>query len=85
MGCQTEIGEKVIEQGGNFLLALKGNQGEFHQYVSLYLDALIDKPLDYFEGVDCDHGRIKTRKNWLTTEIDWLHCNGIHVGQRLKL
>ncbi len=76
MGCQTEIGEKVIEQGGHFLLALKGNQGEFHQDVSLYLDALIDNPsnqtLDYFESVNGDHGRIETRKIWLTTGIDWL-------------
>lgn len=76
MGCQTEIGDKVIEQGANFLLALKGNQGEFHQDVSLYLDDCIDKPsnktFDYHQSVDGDHGRVETRKAWLVTEIDWL-------------
>ena len=76
MGCQTEVAEKVLEQGGDFLLALKGNQGEFHQDVSLYLDGLIDKPskksFDYFEDTHGDHGRIEVRKTWLTNEIDWL-------------
>ena len=74
MGCQTVVAEKVIEQGGDFLLALKGNQGEFHQDVSLYLDELIDKPskqsFDYFENVHGDHRRIEVRKTWLTNEID---------------
>jgi predicted transposase YbfD/YdcC len=27
MGCQTKIAEQIIEQGGNDVLALKGNQG----------------------------------------------------------
>ena len=26
MGCQTEIAEKIVEKGGDYLLALKGNQ-----------------------------------------------------------
>jgi len=76
MGCQTEIGEKVIEQGGHFLLALKGNQGEFHQDVSLYLDSYIDNPPSQapapYQSVDGDHGRIETRKTWLVSDIDWL-------------
>ena len=27
MGCQTKIAEQIIDQGGNYVLALKGNQG----------------------------------------------------------
>lgn len=76
MGCQTEIGEKIVKQRGHFLLALKGNQGEFHQDVKLYLDALISSPsnqsFDYYQNVNGDHGRIETRKVWFTTEVDWL-------------
>ncbi len=26
MGCQTEIAAQIIDQGGDYLLALKGNQ-----------------------------------------------------------
>jgi len=27
MGCQRAIAEQIIKQGGDYLLALKGNQG----------------------------------------------------------
>ncbi len=76
MGCQTEIAEKIVEQGAHFLLALKGNQGEFHQDISLYLDALIsnqsNQSFDYYQSVNGDHGRIETRKTWFVTDLDWL-------------
>lgn len=76
MGCQTAIADQTVEQGGDFLLALKGNQGEFHQDISLYLDALIDKPshqsFDYHQNINGDHGRIETRSVWFVTDIKWL-------------
>ena len=28
IGCQRKIVEKIVEQGGNYLLALKANQGK---------------------------------------------------------
>ena len=31
MGCQTEIAQTIIAQGGNYVLALKGNQGTLHR------------------------------------------------------
>jgi predicted transposase YbfD/YdcC len=27
MGCQTDIAQKILEGGGEYILALKGNQG----------------------------------------------------------
>jgi len=27
MGCQYQIADQIVEQGGNYVLALKGNQG----------------------------------------------------------
>ena len=33
MGCQTEIAAQIIEQKGDYVLALKGNQGNLHQEV----------------------------------------------------
>ena len=29
MGCQTKIAEKIVERGGDYALALKGNQSTF--------------------------------------------------------
>jgi len=33
MGCQTEIANTIIEQGADYVLALKGNQGNLHKDV----------------------------------------------------
>ena len=30
MGCRTEIAKVIIEQGADYVLALKGNQGDLH-------------------------------------------------------
>jgi hypothetical protein len=33
MGCQTEIAKQITDQGGDYVLALKGNQGNLHKDV----------------------------------------------------
>jgi hypothetical protein len=38
MSCQRAIAAQVIEQGGDYVLALKGNQGTLRDDVRLYLD-----------------------------------------------
>lgn len=77
MGAQFKIGEQIVEQKGNYVLALKGNQGEFHDDIKLFLDTNLKNnfskiPHDVFSSVNGDHGRIETRKVWLTCDVDWL-------------
>jgi predicted transposase YbfD/YdcC len=31
MGCQTEIATQIVEQGGDYLLAVKANQGHLYE------------------------------------------------------
>ena len=38
LNCQREIAQQIIEQGGDYALALKGNQGTLHADVSTFLD-----------------------------------------------
>jgi predicted transposase YbfD/YdcC len=38
MGTQTEIAEQIVDGEGDYLLALKGNQGTLHQGVIDYID-----------------------------------------------
>ncbi len=38
MGCQKKIAAKITEQKADYVLALKGNQGQFHEDVKLFLD-----------------------------------------------
>jgi predicted transposase YbfD/YdcC len=38
MGCQTAIAGQILDQGGDYVLALKGNQGTIHQKVVEFFD-----------------------------------------------
>lgn len=38
MGCQTAIATQIIEQGADYVLALKGNQGTIHDKVVEFFD-----------------------------------------------
>ncbi len=33
LNCQREIAQKIVNQGGDYVLALKGNQGTLHDDV----------------------------------------------------
>jgi predicted transposase YbfD/YdcC len=77
MGTQYKIGDYIKEKKGDYLLALKGNQGEFHDDIVLFLDTHLQTDFstithDVFTKVNGDHGRIETRKVWLCTEVNWL-------------
>lgn len=77
MGCQKDIAEKIIEGGGDYILALKGNQGKFHAQVKDYMDISIetsfeDIPHEKTVMIEKDHGRIETREYYLVNELDWL-------------
>jgi predicted transposase YbfD/YdcC len=46
MGTQTAIAQKIIDGKGDYVLALKGNQGTLHQGVIDIVDAQIDNDLE---------------------------------------
>ena len=69
MGCQKTIARDIREQGADYVLALKGNQGDFYEDVKLFLDRasetdLTDGASDYCETLDAGHGRIERRRYW---------------------
>ena len=37
MGCQFAIADKIVDSQADYVLALKGNQGEFHDDIKLFL------------------------------------------------
>jgi predicted transposase YbfD/YdcC len=74
MGCQRGIAEQIIEQGGDYILALKGNQGTLHQEVEqLFADAIATdfdgEEHDRYEQSNKGHGREERRVVWSTS---WL-------------
>jgi predicted transposase YbfD/YdcC len=73
LNCQRAIAAQVVEQGGDYVLALKGNQGTLHEDIRLYLDDPAHAPaLTSHREVDGDHGRIETREAFVCTNVDWL-------------
>lgn len=58
IGCQTEIVEQICEQGGEYLIALKGNQGTLLADVSSAFK-LDDKSIEMSQWIDEDNGSRK--------------------------
>jgi len=66
MGTQTAIAEKIVEGGGDYLLALKGNQGTLHDAT---IDYIHEQTQTDFRGIGARrwdtaeqrHGRIERR------------------------
>lgn len=72
LNCQREIAAQIVAQGGDYALALKGNQGTLHADVRLFLDDPKLEAATTHATVDGDHGRIETRISVVSTDIDWL-------------
>jgi len=72
MGCQTAIAEKIIKKKADYVLALKGNQGNLHSEVMDYFETALTEDFkqvqhDYFEEYDAGHGRVEYRQCWAIT------------------
>jgi len=76
MGCQKEVAAKIREQGGDYLLALKGNQGNLHAQVEAYFEeSFAGGNMDgqCFEESARGHGREEVRRCWVSDDLDqWL-------------
>ena len=81
IGCQTEIVREIIEKEADYVISLKGNQGNLHQDIKDYLDwaeriGFKEIKYDYCQTLEKGHGRIEERRCWVTEEIDWLEEKG---------
>jgi predicted transposase YbfD/YdcC len=78
LGCQQEIASTVIERGGDYLLALKENQGQLYEDVTdLFKGAeevkFFDVEHTYAKTTNKNHGRIEIRECWVITDPDFTH------------
>jgi len=79
MGCQTEIAAQIIDQGGDYLLAVKGNQKHLAEDVKEVFDLEFAEPLpfsgishDYARSIEKGHGRIEIRECWTIAEPEFI-------------
>jgi predicted transposase YbfD/YdcC len=75
MGCQSEIAGKIVQNGGDYVLAVKENQPALHDALNRHLDEMILEKFagvrhDFVQSVDGDHGRIETRRVWVNAAWD---------------
>jgi predicted transposase YbfD/YdcC len=62
MGTQREIAAQIVDQGGDYLLAVKGNQPALQQDVETYFaDPILTADLAPHVAVDAGHGRVEER------------------------
>jgi len=76
MGCQREIAAQIVDQGGDYLLSLKGNQGQLHKDVIemfTYFEKIefAEIAYDYHKTVGKEHGRIEIRECWTFNPHEW--------------
>ena len=98
MGCQKEIAKQIKEQGGEYVLSLKGNQGKLAQEVERHFecaerDGFVLLEHDAHTTLDSGHGRVETRRydvvgdaNWLDPKNQWggLAAVGRVVSERVS-
>lgn len=89
IGCQTEIAETIVDKQGDYVLALKDNQGRLFEDVQL-LFADLEKSqykayaFDYAKTLDKNHGRLEIRECWTISDPEVLrHLRGFENWKNL--
>ncbi len=87
MGCQRDIAEQIIDQGGDYSLGLKGNQGALHEATEDFFNTAQEADFkgvhySYHEEVEKEHGRVETRRYWITEELCTLPKTELWKGLR---
>jgi predicted transposase YbfD/YdcC len=71
--CQTGTAQLIVERGGDYLLRLKVNHPALHEMVESYFDDPVARAgLNAAETTDADHGRIETRRAWVSHDLSWM-------------
>lgn len=75
MGCQTEIAQQIIDQKGDFALAVKENHANLHDDLKTFFDVETkanNPQIINHTTLDKDHGRLEKREFGLCSKITWL-------------
>ncbi len=83
MGTHRSVAEAIVEQGGDYLLAVKENQPTLYRDVAAsFEDALDERPraldrdpalvVERWSDTDGGHGRIEEREVYVIRDLSWL-------------
>lgn len=90
MGTQRTVAAQIIEQHGDYALALKENQGTLYENVKdtfalAQKEAFRDVEYQFSETIEKAHGRVEIRKHWIIdgqTYLGYLDAEGKWKGLR---
>jgi len=77
IGCQREFAEQIMDRKGDYVLALKENQGHLYEDVFGFFAHAEEKEFrrirsDYHKTVNKDHGRIEIRRCWVISDPEYI-------------
>lgn len=77
MGCQRNIAQRIIDQGGDYILTVKENQKRLYNAIDRVFTHLpdwgyTDMVADRHRTINKGHGRIETRDCWIVTDSKYL-------------
>jgi len=68
LNCQKYIAEQIIDSGGDYVLALKGNHQVLYEDTRLFFEEAVSEGFDmaygFYEQDDWGHGRVENRRYW---------------------
>jgi predicted transposase YbfD/YdcC len=94
---QKKIARQIINNGGDYVCALKRNHGQLYEDVKLYLDDIENNndligTFEKYETLDKGHGRIEKRMcittskiEWLKQRFQWKHITSISCIERTRV
>lgn len=83
MGCQRNIAQTIVDNGAEYVLAVKDNQAGLREEIAHVFNAALSpepvaadmaQPPEITEhtSTDAGHGRIETRTAWLCQDVSWI-------------
>jgi predicted transposase YbfD/YdcC len=74
MGCQREIAEKIVSKEADYLLAVKGNQGNLEEAIERTVRFTM--PSSQWKEDDFGHGRTESRHCFLYKDLSFIENSG---------
>jgi predicted transposase YbfD/YdcC len=88
MGCQKEIAKKVVQGGGDYVLAVKDNQPHLLEDIQAIIGQALERDFagyrhDWHETVERRHGRDETRTYLILTEPEGIRNQESWLGLKV--
>lgn len=99
VGCQRNIAQQIVDAKADYVLQVKAsgngdrpradNQPTLHRKAKALMDEAILDRMRGWEGsthqdVDAGHGRVETRRVWVTTQVDGLGADLLALWPSVK-